>query len=92
MDLNTIKEFQDNGGIIISIVVVGVVIGLGIIIAQYLNWSWWSSQFKDVIQKSYDAVTQHELNHHHKEVIQRATKDRRSGKHQVWTGEERRRI
>ena len=90
MDLHTMKEFQDNGGIIISIIVVGLVIGVGLALMQYLNWSWWSIQFKDVIQKSYDAVTQHELNHHHKEVIQRATKDRRTGNHHVWSGEERR--
>jgi hypothetical protein len=90
MTLDDLKYFQDHGGIIISIVVVGLVIGISIILMHILNWKWWSKEFENVIKKSYDAVAQHEINLHLPEVLASATRDRRSRNNSEWTGKERR--
>lgn len=86
MDLHMIKEFQDNGGIVITILACLVVIG----IIRTLDWLVWHRELKAVAIKASQDVGQHELNYHHEELIKRATKDRRTGINPTWSGEERR--
>jgi hypothetical protein len=86
MGLNTIKEFQDNGGIVITILACLIFIS----VVRALDWLVWRKELKAVSLKSSNDVGQHELNYHFEETLRRANKDRRSGKHKTWTGEERR--
>ena len=102
MDLQTLKDIQDNGGIMLSIIGVGVVISVGVTTLRTLDWRSWRKELKQVARIASADVGQHEINFHEDEIMQKATVERLTELHtrladkiaekkaSSWTGDERR--
>ena len=73
MDMQTLKDIQDNGGIMLSIIGVGVVVGVGAIAVRTLDWRSWRKELKHVARVASSDVGQHEVNYHEAEILHNAT-------------------
>jgi uncharacterized membrane protein YcjF (UPF0283 family) len=80
MDFHTLKEFQDNGGIVIAIIavvlVVGVVIGITFILVRTSDWLKIRKEIKQVAKTAAANLGIHEINQHMEETLHRATVER----------------
>jgi len=83
---DSLEYYQNHGGIL-AVAILGF---LCILVVRGLDWMVWRRELKSVSIKASEDVGQHELNYHYDEVIKKATRDRRTGKNNVWAGEERR--
>jgi hypothetical protein len=102
MDLQMLKDIQDNGGIMLSILVVGLIVGAGATAVRALDWRSWRKELKQVARIAASDVGQHEINFHEDEILHKVTVERlaelknrledriKEKKESRWTGEERR--
>jgi hypothetical protein len=103
MDAQTLKEFQDNGGIVISILAMGGMVAFLFAVVRAVDWMRWHKELKRVSDVASADVGQHEINFHEDEILHSATverltalqkrlsekiKEKKLG--EIWTGEERR--
>ena len=70
------KDFQDNGGIVLAILIVGAILIIGVGAIRAFDWLVWHRELKRVAKVASDDVGQHEINFHEDELLQRATAER----------------
>jgi ABC-type amino acid transport system permease subunit len=106
MDFSNLKEFQDNGGIVITILVVvfviGVIIAITFAVIRATDWAKMRKELRHVARVASADVGQHEINYHEDELKYKATLERlielrdrlaeriEEKKANPWTGTERR--
>ena len=61
---------QNNGGIMAMFILV--------LLIRTLDWIVWHRDIENVKKNSYSALSQHELNYHEKEVLERINRQRRA--------------
>lgn len=71
--MQMMKDFQDNGGIVLAILLVGAIMVVGVGVIRALDWLVWHRELRKVARGASKDVGQHELNYHFDEALQRAT-------------------
>ena len=74
--MRVMKDFQDNGGIVLAILIVGSILIIGIGAIRAFDWLVWHRELKRVAKVASDDVGQHEIIYHEEELLQRATAER----------------